>query len=90
MFIEWKPVDTANEASEDWVIEGGSPPEREHVPKLQAHPYSMDIKDIRSYTYLDPKKGTAWIRFISKDGSNSDTLHFRGGGYSEFVSVLNR
>ena len=78
-------------AADDWVIEG-SPPKSpsDSQQTVASFLFSADIKDLRSYTYNDPKKGIAWIRFICKDGTASDTLHFRGGGYRAFVDCIQR
>jgi hypothetical protein len=89
--------DPNSSAADDWVIEGSSPPKPTtdnssptHTHSPMSFAFSADLKDLRSYTYNDPKKGIAWIRFICKDGTASETLHFRGGGYRAFVDCIQR
>uniref|UniRef100_A0AC34RMS9 Rab-GAP TBC domain-containing protein n=1 Tax=Panagrolaimus sp. JU765 TaxID=591449 RepID=A0AC34RMS9_9BILA len=96
------PSEDANPAADDsWVIEGSPPkPAVKETDKLQSpsqfafsadlKDLRTDLKDLRSYTYNEPRHGTTWIRFICKDGTSSPTLHFRGGGYKPFVDCLQR
>ncbi|KAE9555787.1 hypothetical protein FO519_001001 [Halicephalobus sp. NKZ332] len=105
VFVEWNPSeasarlslspgeDSNTVADDSWVIEGSPPrpaPESDKFQSPSNFAFSADLKDLRSYTYNEPKKGIAWIRFICKDGTASDTLHFRGGGYRAFVDCLQR
>lgn len=73
------------------------------MPRINSqHIFSVDIKEIRSYTYNDPQNskfynlsykiflGNAWVKFIVKDGTTSDIYHFYEGGYSSFVDCLQR
>lgn len=106
VFVEWNPSESttrtslspsedgnAAAADDSWVIEGSPPKPTAESNKFQSaanFSFSADLKDLRSYTYNEPKKGTTWIRFICKDGTASDTLHFRGGGYRAFVDCLQR
>lgn len=34
--------------------------------------------------------GPIWVRFICKDGTESDTYHLRGGGYESLINCLQR
>lgn len=57
VFIEWKFCDEPEDQPDStWVIEGGSPP-LVRAQKYAAHTFSCDLKDIRSYTYTESKKG---------------------------------
>ncbi|VDK17549.1 unnamed protein product [Anisakis simplex] len=106
IMIEWEPVeedgwvltngdDTADATlSTSPTVTGDAAartPPRNSVggTKLQ---FSVDIKDLRSFQCVEPKKGKgcAWIRFISKDGTNYIPLYFRHGGISSFVEHLQR
>ncbi|KAI1726786.1 rab-GTPase-TBC domain-containing protein [Ditylenchus destructor] len=91
VFIEWKPCDNEDEPDSTWVIEGGTPnTEQSRAQRNNSIIFSVDIKEIRSYTCNDPKEGQAWVKFICKDGISSNVLHFRGGGYQDFVYCLQR
>uniref|UniRef100_A0A0R3RVK5 TBC1 domain family member 15 n=1 Tax=Elaeophora elaphi TaxID=1147741 RepID=A0A0R3RVK5_9BILA len=94
VMIEWIPMEedgwvlAAEDESENLSTSsdsGGS--RRDYINKLK---FSIDIKDLRSFQCVEPKKGYPWIRFIGKDGSGYTPLYFRQGGISSFTDNLQR
>ncbi|VDK75922.1 unnamed protein product [Litomosoides sigmodontis] len=94
VMIEWIPMEedgwvlAAEDDSENLSTSsdsGGS--RRDHINKLK---FSIDIKDLRSFQCVEPKKGYPWIRFIGKDGSGYAPLYFRQGGIASFTDNLQR
>jgi hypothetical protein len=93
------PPEEALAAAEDWVIEGnGHHSEQRPIaaPNNNSLIFSADIKEIRSYVHDQPRKQAAtalkWntVKFICRDGTASNSLQFRGGGYPAFVDCLQR
>uniref|UniRef100_A0A914WEE1 Rab-GAP TBC domain-containing protein n=1 Tax=Plectus sambesii TaxID=2011161 RepID=A0A914WEE1_9BILA len=104
IFIEWAPVENPDDSTSEWVVTGsvdsnesaelasaktGDGDRRtEELKKLR---FSADIKDLRSFQCVEPrrgKSGSPWIRLISKDGTNYIPLYFRDGGLPEFTEHL--
>uniref|UniRef100_A0A914ZRZ5 TBC1 domain family member 15 n=4 Tax=Parascaris univalens TaxID=6257 RepID=A0A914ZRZ5_PARUN len=94
VMIEWCPVE-----EDGWVLTNGddvdtslsrSPESADSHRENNSMKFSVDIKDLRSFQCVEPKKGCPWIRFISKDGSGYIPLYFRQGGISSFIEYLQR
>ncbi|VDN04437.1 unnamed protein product [Thelazia callipaeda] len=94
VMVEWVPLEKDN-----WVLT--SEDDNENHSKLSdssesrqdfanKSKFSVDIKDLRSFQCVEPKKGYCWIRFIGKDGSGYTPLYFRQGGISSFTDNLQR
>jgi hypothetical protein len=89
---------TADEDIDSWVIEGDSAKANKGPPSpskaiglsYNALVFTSDLKYLRSFTFEDPPNGIASVKFICKDGTTSHILNFNAGGYSDFVSHLQK
>ncbi|KAL3118509.1 hypothetical protein niasHT_000274 [Heterodera trifolii] len=105
VFIEWKPCGTTpltalpDPDDTEWVIEGEEAGEEENGARGKQQKnaesnlrqsLSLDLNSIRSFIHGNLKKAPIWLRFICKDGTESDTYYFRGGGYESLVNCLQR
>ncbi|CAD5212489.1 unnamed protein product [Bursaphelenchus okinawaensis] len=98
IYIEWKPAEIPapeDEIDQSWVIEGRnsnppSPSGRSLGLSYNALLFSTDVKDLRSFKFGEPAQGNPWVQFICKDGSVSHVLHFEIGGYTDFVTHLQK
>lgn len=87
----------SDEEIDSWVIEGdnksNSPPSpngKSLGMSYNALVFSTDLKYLRSFTFEDPPNGIASIKFICKDGTTSHLLHFMAGGYTDFVTHVQK
>ncbi|CAI4221505.1 unnamed protein product [Auanema sp. JU1783] len=101
VFIEWTPTEDGNEST-GWVITGGSeeniashslnsPDSDGSKDLLNKLKFSIDVCDLSSYKYLEPKdkgQGYPFIRFICRDGSSPMALYFRTTSVDEFLEKL--
>lgn len=91
------PIQSDDEI-DSWVIEGGESGKSNGPPSptkglglsYNALIFSTDINHLRSYTFEDPPNGIASVKFICKDGTASNALSFKAGGYSEFVTHIQK
>ncbi|KAI6183616.1 hypothetical protein M3Y97_00507600 [Aphelenchoides bicaudatus] len=100
IYIEWKPAEINgtkdDEDIESWVIEGdqkaNSPPSptKSLGMSYNALVFSTDLNHLRSFTFEDPSNGIASVKFICKDGTTSNVLSFKAGGYTEFVTHIQK
>ncbi|KAI6224998.1 hypothetical protein M3Y95_00811800 [Aphelenchoides besseyi] len=91
IYVEWKPAEISPNSTsqdDDWVIEGEG--NKSVGLSYNALVFSVDLKYLRSFTFEDPSNGIASVKFICKDGTVSHVLHFNGGGYSDFVTHLQK
>lgn len=89
----------SDEEIDSWVIEGGEPNKSSGPPSpngkglglsYNALVFSTDLNYLRSFTFDDPQNGIASIKFICKDGTASNNLLFKAGGYTELISHLQK
>ncbi|KHN87450.1 TBC1 domain family member 15 [Toxocara canis] len=94
VMIDWCPIE-----EDGWVLTNGddadtslsrTPDSGDSRQDTNSMKFSVDIKDLRSFQCVEPKKGCPWIRFISKDGAGYIPLYFRQGGISSFIEHLQR
>ncbi|KAF7637101.1 Rab-GAP TBC domain-containing protein [Meloidogyne graminicola] len=81
-----------NSSNRNSPLNGSNPSkEREEALKQQQkYCFSADLNSLRSFQHGNLKKVPIWIRFICKDGTDSNTYHLRGGGYESLVDCLQR
>jgi hypothetical protein len=87
----------ADDEIDSWVIEGGSNKNAPPSPTAKGLGisynsliFSSDLNQLRSFTYEEPPNGIASIRFICKDGTASPNLLFKSGGYTEFITHIQK